>query len=167
MLMVDETASFKKRAKGKKGNFKKNGKQVAAPRKKPKTRPKPETECFYYKGTRHWKRNCPKDLADKKDGKVKGIFDIHVTYVYLTTAQSSAWVFDTGSVANICNSKQGLRMKRRLAKEEVMMRVGNGSKVDVIVVGMLPLHLPSGLVLDQNNCYVVPALSMTLYLYLL
>ena len=34
------------------------------------------------------------------------------------------------------------------------MRVGNGSKVDVIAVGTLPLHLPSGLVLDQNNCYL-------------
>ena len=36
----------------------------------------------------------------------------------------------------------------RLAKDEVTMRVGNGSKVDAIVVGTLPLHLPSGLVLD-------------------
>ena len=60
----------------------------------------------------------------------------------------------------ISNSKQGLRIKRTLAKGEVMMRVGNGSKVDVIVVGTLPLHLPSGLVLDLNNCYLVPALSM-------
>ena len=42
------------------------------------------------------------------------------------------------------------------------MRVGNGSKVDVIVVGTLPLHLPSGLVLDLNNCYLVPALSMNI-----
>ena len=42
------------------------------------------------------------------------------------------------------------------------MRVGNGSKVDVIAVGMLPLHLPSGLVLDLNNCYLVPALSMNI-----
>ena len=40
------------------------------------------------------------------------------------------------------------------------MRVRNGSKVDVIIVGMLPLHLPSGLVLDLNNCYLVPSLSM-------
>ena len=42
------------------------------------------------------------------------------------------------------------------------MRIGNGSKVDVIAVGMLPLHLPSGLVLDQNNCYLVPALGMNI-----
>ena len=42
------------------------------------------------------------------------------------------------------------------------MCVGNGSKVDVIAVGTLPLHLPSGLVLDLNNCYLVPALSMNI-----
>ena len=42
------------------------------------------------------------------------------------------------------------------------MRVGNGSKVDVIVVGMLPIHLPSRLVLDRNNCYLVPSLSMNI-----
>ena len=73
--------------------------------KKLKSRPKPKTKCFYCK------RNCPKYLAEKKDGKVKGIFDIHVIDVYLINARSSAWVFDTGSVANICNSKQGLQIK--------------------------------------------------------
>ena len=74
------------------------------------------------------------------------------------------WVFDTGYVAHICNSKQGLRIKRRLAKDEVTMRVGNGSKLDEIAVGTLPLHLPTGLVLNLNNCYWVPALTLTLYL---
>ena len=52
--------------------------------------------------------------------------------------------------------------KRRLAKDVVMMRVRNGSKVDVIVVVMLPLHIPLGLVLDLNNCYLVPVLSMNI-----
>ena len=40
------------------------------------------------------------------------------------------------------------------------MCVGNGSKVDVIIIVTLLLHLPSGLVLDLNNCYLVPSLSM-------
>ena len=164
VLMVNKTTSFKKSKKGKpKGNFKKGGKSVAAPEKKTKAGPKPDTECFYCKGTGHWKRNCPKYLADKKDGKVnKGICDIHVIDVYLTSTRSSAWVFDTGSVANICNSKQELRNKRQLARDEVTMRVGNGSKVDVIAVGTLPLLLPSGLVMNLNNCYLVPALSMNI-----
>ena len=72
--------------------------------KKPKAGPKPETECFYYKGNGHWKQKCPEYLVDKKDGKVnKGIFDIQVINVYLTSTPGSTWVFDTGSVANICN----------------------------------------------------------------
>ena len=49
VLMVNKITSFKKRAKGKKGNLKKNGKQVAAQVKKLKLGPKPDTECFYYK----------------------------------------------------------------------------------------------------------------------
>jgi len=135
VLMVNKTSSFKNKGKGKTGNFKKNGKQVVTPMKKPKAGPKLEIECFYCKGTGHWKRNYPKYLADKKDGKVnKGIFDIQVIDVYLTSTPSSTWVLDTGSVANIGNSKQKLRNKRRLAKGEVMMCVGSVSKVDRITI---------------------------------
>ena len=49
VLMVNKTTSFKKKGKGKRGNFKKNGKQVAAQVKKSKFGPKPDTECFYCK----------------------------------------------------------------------------------------------------------------------
>ena len=89
-----------KGTKGRKGNFKKNDKQVATQVKKPKSRPKPETKCFYCKGTGHWKQNYPKWLADKKDGKVNiSIFDIHVIDVYFTSVYSKPSVFDTSSVA--------------------------------------------------------------------
>src|SRR3954467_12711620 len=164
VLMVNKTTKFKKGKSKQKGNFKKGGKKVAAPVKKTRARPKPDTRCFYCKGEGHWKRNFPKYLADLKNGNIKkkGISDIHVIDVYLTSTRSSSWVFDTGSVAHICNSKQVLQNKRKLAKNEVTMCVGNGSKVDVIAVVMLPLHLPSGLVLYLNNCYLVPALSMNI-----
>ena len=77
--------------------------------KKPKSRPKPETECFYYKGNGHWKWNCPRYLADKKDDKVnKGIFNIHVIGVYFTSVHSNPRVFDTGSVAKISKLKTGV-----------------------------------------------------------
>ena len=39
VLMVNNTTGFKKKGKGKNGNFKKNGKQVVAPMKKPKFGP--------------------------------------------------------------------------------------------------------------------------------
>ena len=108
VLMVDKITSFKKRAKEKRGTSR-NIKQVAADVKKPKSGPKPETKCFYCKGTGHWNRNYPKWLADKKDGKLNiSIFDIHVIDVYFTSVHSNPWVFDTGSVAKISNSKQEL-----------------------------------------------------------
>ena len=48
--------------------------------------------------------------------------------------------------------------KRRLAEGEMTICVGSVSKVDVIKHRMLPL--PSRLVLNLNNCYLVFALSI-------
>ena len=59
VLMVNKTTSFKKKGKGKKGDFKKNSKPIATQVKKPKSGPKPETECFYCKGTGHWNGTDP------------------------------------------------------------------------------------------------------------
>ena len=88
--MIDKITSFKKRAKGKKENFKQNDKRVVTPAKKPKAGPKPETECLHCKGNCHWKRKYPEYLVNKKDGKVnKGIFDIQVIDTYLTSVYSS------------------------------------------------------------------------------
>ena len=103
--------------------------------KKPKSRTKPETKSFYCKGTGHCKRDYPKYLVDKKDGKVnKGIFDIQIIYVYFTSVHSNPSVFDTGSVANSSNSKRELQNNQRLVKGEVMMCVGSDSKVDKITI---------------------------------
>jgi hypothetical protein len=147
MLLVNKTTDFKKSGKsmeGPKGKKpQKDGKCVAGPPRAPKV--KPGVKCFYCKGDGHWKCNCPKYLEDKKASKVvardKGIFDIHVIDIYLTSARSNTWVFDTGSVANICNSQQDLRNKRRLERNEVTMRVGNGQRVDVVAEGTLHLQL--------------------------
>jgi hypothetical protein len=110
VLLVNKTTDFKKSGKSKKGpqgkKPKRDGQHASGPPKAPKM--KPGVKCFYYKGDGHWKLNCPKYLEDNKAGKVvarnKGIFDIHVIDIYLTSACSNTWVFDTSSVANICNS---------------------------------------------------------------
>ncbi|KAK1631716.1 hypothetical protein QYE76_006031, partial [Lolium multiflorum] len=105
-----------------------------------------------------------KTTSFKKQGKSKGKFKKGgkkaatppvkpKTALSLMLSVITARRRDTGSE---------LKNKRRLLKDEVTMRVGNGSKVDVIAVGTLPLHLPSGLVLSLNNCYFVPALSMNI-----
>ena len=64
----------------------------------------------------------------------KGIFDIHIIDVYLTSVHSSPWVFDTCLVTKISNSKQELQNKQRLVEDEVMMCVGSSSKIDMIII---------------------------------
>ena len=120
--MVDETTSFKKRAKGRRGTSRRTASKLLL-------------KCFYCKGTGHWKRNCPKYLADKKDGKVnKGIFDIQIIDVYFTSVRSNPSVFDTGSVAKSSNSKRELQNEQKLVKGEVTMCVGSSSKIDMIII---------------------------------
>jgi hypothetical protein len=168
MLLVNKTMDFKKSSKSKKGpkgkKPQRGGKRVAGPPKAPKM--KPGVKCLYCKGVGHWKRNCPKYLEDKKASKVvardKGIFDIHVVDIYLTSAHSNTWVFDTGSIANICNSQQDLRNKRRLERNKVTMRVSNGHRVDVVAIDTLHLRLPYRLILVLNKYYYVLALSMNI-----
>src|SRR6266480_600345 len=160
VLMVKKSTQFKKKKNGskKKGNSK--GAGPAYTPKKERPGPKADAECFFCKEKGHWKRNCPKYLAEKKKtgNPSSGIFDIHIIDVYLTGPKGNSWVFDTGSVANICNTMQELQITRMLDKDEVTIRVGNGAKVAVVAVGTMPLHLPSGLVLELSNCYFVPAL---------
>ena len=118
-----------------KGTSKKNSKQVATIMEKPKARPKPGTECYYCKGNGYWKRNFPKHLADKKDGKVnKGIFDIQIIDVYFTSVHSNPSVFGTGSVAKSSNSKWELQNKQKLVKGEVTMCVESSFKIDMIII---------------------------------
>ncbi|XBH86520.1 hypothetical protein VPH35_074159 [Triticum aestivum] len=120
VLMVNKTTSFKK-GKGKK-NFKKDGKGVSAPGKtvagvKPKHGPKPETECFYCKGSGHWKRNYPKYLADKKADNTKGDEELVVkgyvdasfdTYLDDSKSQTGYVYILNGGVVSWCSSKQNV-----------------------------------------------------------
>ena len=71
---------------------------------------------------------------------------MHFIDVYFTSFHSNPRVFDTGSVAKISNSKQGLQNEQRLVKGKVTMCVGNDSKVDKD--HHRTLLLPSGLVLN-------------------
>ena len=94
--------------------------------------------------------------------KEKGIFYIHIVDLFLTSAGNTSWILDTGSATHISNSVQGLRNKRRLLRDEVTMRVGNGCQIEVLAVGTKHLSLPSGLVLVLNKCYFVSALNVNI-----
>ena len=51
---------------------------------------------------------------------------------------------------------------RSVEKGEVDFHVGNNARVTVFNVGTMQLHLPSGFILELNNCYFVPSLSQNI-----
>ena len=79
--------------------------------------------------------------------------------MFLADSSVNSWVFDTGPVAHICNSMQSLTRIRNIARGEMDLRVGNKARVAALAVGTLPLLLPSGFIMELNNCYYVPAMS--------
>jgi hypothetical protein len=46
-----------------------------------------------------------------------------------------------------------------VARGEVDFRVGNNERVAALSAGTMKLHLPSGFMIELNNCYFVPSLS--------
>jgi len=99
----------------------------------------------------------------KKDGGGKGTSAAHtlvvyVTDIFLANSYTNSWVFDTRSMAHICNTLQGMIRCRNVEKGEVDFRVGNNARA-TLNVGTMQLHLPSGFILELNNCYFIPSLS--------
>ena len=124
-----------------------------------KAKPSKDAICFFCQKPGHWKRNCKLYLEDKKKKKsdevsTSGIFVIDIHFSTLTT-----WVLDTACGSHICTNVQGLKDSRKLDRNEVDLRVGNGARVATVAVGTYELVFPSGLIFILNNCYYVPSLS--------
>jgi hypothetical protein len=129
---------------------------------KPKTKGKsdhsPDEECFHFHKKGHWFRNYKKYLEEqkKKKGSETSASGINVIEINIAVSSSDSWVFNTGSMIDTCKSLQGLSLTRRFANGELDVRVGNGAKVAAIAVDTFHLPLPSGLILELNNCYYIP-----------
>ncbi|KAJ9535212.1 hypothetical protein OSB04_un001707 [Centaurea solstitialis] len=67
-----------------------------------------------------------------------------------------SWVIDTGSGNHICNHLQGFTRRKTLRKDRSNLRVGEGTQLIAEAVGSYSLSLPSGLVLELDNCYYIP-----------
>ncbi|KAL0451349.1 UNVERIFIED_CONTAM: Retrovirus-related Pol polyprotein from transposon TNT 1-94 [Sesamum latifolium] len=85
--------------------------------------------CMHCQGKGHWKRECPQLLSNP------GTFVDEVNMI--TNAASS--VLDTGCEAHICNNWQVLERSRKLSKDEMILRLGDGKAVVVEAVGSLSL----------------------------
>ena len=115
-----------------------------------------EAECFFCHKKWHWKSNCVSYLADKKKQVVASSSGIFVTTNIILSITSIAWVLDTGVGSHICNSLQGLRNRRELRDEEVVLQVGNGASIAAGAVGDFHHTLANGAKIVLRNCYFIP-----------
>ena len=114
-----------------------------------------EAECFFCHKKGHWKRNCASFLADKKKHGNASSSGILVTTNIILSITSIAWVLDTEAGSHICNMLQGLRSRRELKNEEVVLQVGNKASVAAGAVGDFHHTLASGAKMILRNCYFI------------
>ena len=97
-------------------------------------------KCFHCNVDGHWKRNCPKYLAELAEKKRQnGKFDLHVLEALLVEVDISSWIIHSGATNHICSSLLLLILFRELAEGELIMRVGNGATVLVKAIGEVRL----------------------------
>jgi hypothetical protein len=162
VMMVQKEKKKRKCSKPPKGKDKEKVSDETS-NSKPKTKGKSgpsNEECFHCHKKGHWFRNCKKYFEEqkKKKGSETSASGIKVIEINITLSSSDSCIFDTGSMIHTCKSLWGLSFSRRFTKSELDVCVGNGSKVAAIVVSTYHLPLPSGLVLELNNCYYILAL---------
>ncbi|KAL0457765.1 UNVERIFIED_CONTAM: hypothetical protein Slati_0403700 [Sesamum latifolium] len=85
--------------------------------------------CMHCQGKWHWKRDCPQLLSNL------GMLVVEVNMI----TNAASWVLDTDCGAHICNNLQVLERSRKLSKDEMILRLGDGKAVAAEAVGSLSL----------------------------
>ena len=114
--------------------------------------------CFHYGKPGHWKRNYRVYLASVKPGvsdAPKGMYEIH-GILTLNSSVSNTWVLDTACDYHICKFLQGLHKLKVLKEGDFNLYGAGGDIIQAEAVGTYILKLPSGKVLELDNCYYMP-----------
>ncbi|KAL0434189.1 UNVERIFIED_CONTAM: hypothetical protein Slati_2753200 [Sesamum latifolium] len=104
--------------------------------------------CIHCHGKGHWKRECPQLLSHP------GMFVVEINMI----SNSASWVLDTGCGAHICNDLQVLQRSRKLSKDEMILRLGDGKAVAAEAVGSLSLVVSDHVRIELKDCYFVPSM---------
>ncbi|KAK0593751.1 hypothetical protein LWI29_027063 [Acer saccharum] len=124
--MVGKVATVKACQKVKKQQKKK---QLGPTKKETKKVTKIKGKCFLCGEKGHWKRNCPKSQNKKEEGNLN-----YLETCFLADSIDS-WIIDSGATNHVCYSLQGFQERRRLNKNEINLRLGNGTLVSASAVG--------------------------------
>ncbi|KAL0420512.1 UNVERIFIED_CONTAM: hypothetical protein Slati_3074100 [Sesamum latifolium] len=99
--------------------------------------------CMHCQEKGHWKRECPQLLSNP------GMFVIEVNMI----SNAASWVLDTGCGAHICNDLQVLERSRKLSKDEMVLRLGDGKAIAAEVVGSLSLVISDHIRIILKDCF--------------
>ncbi|KAL0288391.1 UNVERIFIED_CONTAM: hypothetical protein Sradi_7098500 [Sesamum radiatum] len=165
-VLVGEASTSKAKAKGARRWKRKKGKRMAvtatastgsAPaaltgKGKGKVRgfewSKTNDVCMHCQEKGHWNKECPQLLSNPD------MFVVEVNMI----SNSASWVLDTGCGAHICNNLRVLERSRKLSKEEMFLRLGDGKAVATEVVGSLSLVVSNHIRIELKDCFYVPSL---------
>ncbi|KAL0448217.1 UNVERIFIED_CONTAM: hypothetical protein Slati_1949600 [Sesamum latifolium] len=160
------TSNAKAKSYGRQKRNKENGKAVAATASAKGTpaalvgkgkgkgkvggsqRSRKNATCMHCQGKGHWKRECPQLLSNP------GMFVIEVNMI----TNFFSWVLDTSYGSHICNNLQVLERSRRLSKDEMILRLGDGKVVAAEAVESLNLVFSDHIRIELNNYYYVPSM---------
>ncbi|KAL0313376.1 UNVERIFIED_CONTAM: Retrovirus-related Pol polyprotein from transposon RE2 [Sesamum radiatum] len=170
-VLVGEASTSKAKGKGARRWKRKKGKGTAvtatdstggAPPTAPKGKGKGKVRgsqqsrandvCIHCQGKGHWKRECPQLLSHP------GMFVVEINMI----SNSASWVLDTDCGAHICNDLQVLQRSRKLSKDEMILRLGDGKAVAVEAVGSLSLVVSNHVRIELKDCYYVPSMGHAL-----
>ncbi|KAA0036108.1 gag/pol protein [Cucumis melo var. makuwa] len=76
-------------------------------------------KCFHYNVDGHWKRNCPKYLAKKKEKE--GEYDLLVLETCLVENDQKAWILDSRATNHVCYSLQKTISFKQLEEGEMTL----------------------------------------------
>ncbi|KAL0405710.1 UNVERIFIED_CONTAM: hypothetical protein Slati_3884900 [Sesamum latifolium] len=99
--------------------------------------------CMHCQGKGHWKRECPQLLSNP------GMSVVEVNMI----SNSASWVLDTGCGAHICNNLQVLERSRKLSKNEMVLRLGDGKAVVAEAVASLGLVASNHTRIELKDCF--------------
>ncbi|KAK4404363.1 hypothetical protein Sango_0804900 [Sesamum angolense] len=89
----------------------------------------------------------------RKKGKAKA-----KTVIVAKYAKSVPIAPDTGCGAHICNNLKVLQRSRKLSKDEVVLRLGDGKAIAAEAVGIINLVISDRVRLELKDCYFVPSM---------
>ncbi|KAK4384608.1 hypothetical protein Sango_3044000 [Sesamum angolense] len=104
--------------------------------------------CMHCRKKDHWKMEFPKLLSNA------GMFVIEVNMI----TNFASWLLDTGSGAHICNDLQVLERSRKLSRDEVVLKLGDGKAIAAQSAAIVHLALSDQVRIELKDFYYSPSM---------